>query len=195
MIYLLTRLDSIKIFLEKGFSFNIILIFSILLFVVGLIMQLIFRSIAIEVSEKKRNDYMFLSVIAKKIYKYSLIAIIICFIMPIFMKGINALTPTSKEAAVIYVIPKVLNSEFIQKDVPEEAKELYNMSKEWLKSYIKSGDIVKDKDTLLKMVDGVPSHKIKNFISKYKKDKAVNKARIELGKAKIAKRIANNRSK
>lgn len=189
MIYLLTRLDSIKGFLETGFSFTLLLIISVALMALGLILYLIYRSVAVESSEKKRTDYMFLANVSKKTCKYSIILMIFCYAIPIFMKGVNALTPTSKEAAVIYVVPKVLNSEFVQKDIPAEARELYKMSKEWLMGYIKNGEAKRDKEVLLKVIDGIPMDKVKSLITKHKAEKQANKARIEAAKARLARKI------
>ena len=43
------------------------------------------------------------------------------------------LTPSTKQAAVIFVAPKLANSEFVNETLPTEAKELYGLAKAWLK--------------------------------------------------------------
>ena len=40
--------------------------------------------------------------------------------------------PTTKEAALIYVAPAVLNSELVSDTIPKEARELYSIAKLWL---------------------------------------------------------------
>ncbi len=49
---------------------------------------------------------------------------------------IGTLIPTTKEMAVIMVAPKILNSNFVQKDLPEEGKEVYGLFKQWLKDQV-----------------------------------------------------------
>lgn len=46
---------------------------------------------------------------------------------------LHAATPTTKEMAFIYVIPKIVNSEMVQKEIPKEVKELYPIAKDFLK--------------------------------------------------------------
>lgn len=46
----------------------------------------------------------------------------------------NALIPTTKEMAFIVVVPKIVNSDFVQKDIPEEVKAIYTYAKDYLKS-------------------------------------------------------------
>lgn len=48
----------------------------------------------------------------------------------------RAFLPTTKEMAVIVVVPAIANSDFIQKDVPAEAKELYSYAKAFLKEQL-----------------------------------------------------------
>jgi hypothetical protein len=49
---------------------------------------------------------------------------------------IGMLIPSTKEMAVIIVAPKIVNSEFVQEDLPEEAKELYGLAKQYLKEQV-----------------------------------------------------------
>jgi hypothetical protein len=37
-------------------------------------------------------------------------------------------TPTTKEAAAIYILPRIVNSEIISKDLPTDAAELYKLA-------------------------------------------------------------------
>jgi len=44
------------------------------------------------------------------------------------------LIPTTKQAAIIWGVPKILDSELVKEDLPEEAKEVYGLAKQWLKN-------------------------------------------------------------
>lgn len=47
------------------------------------------------------------------------------------------LIPTTRQFALIYIIPKVVNSDFVQKDIPAESREIYELGKDILKQTIK----------------------------------------------------------
>lgn len=40
--------------------------------------------------------------------------------------------PRTKQIATIYIVPKIINSDIVQNDIPDEAKELYGLAKQWL---------------------------------------------------------------
>jgi len=46
------------------------------------------------------------------------------------------LVPSSKELAAFIIIPKVVNSDLVQEDIPGEIKELYGLTKDWLISEV-----------------------------------------------------------
>ena len=50
---------------------------------------------------------------------------------------LTVLIPTTRQFALIYIIPKVVNSDFVQKDIPAESRELYELGKDMLKQTIK----------------------------------------------------------
>ena len=50
--------------------------------------------------------------------------------------ALRAFLPTTKEMAVIVVVPAIVDSDFIQKDVPAEARELYSYAKAYLKEQL-----------------------------------------------------------
>lgn len=50
---------------------------------------------------------------------------------------LTVLIPTTRQFALIYIIPKVVNSDFVQKDIPAESRELYELGKGILKQTIK----------------------------------------------------------
>ena len=53
-------------------------------------------------------------------------------ILSVVFGTLYAFTPTTKQLAIIYVAPRVANSEFVTETVPAEFKELYGLAKEWL---------------------------------------------------------------
>lgn len=55
----------------------------------------------------------------------------------LFFASAVALIPNTKQMAMILVIPKIANSEFVQETLPQEAKELYAIAKEALKEIFK----------------------------------------------------------
>lgn len=62
----------------------------------------------------------------------------IFFVSVIVIQVITSFIPTTKEMAAIYIIPKVANSEFVNETFPNELKEIYGMSKDWMKDYLKT---------------------------------------------------------
>lgn len=61
--------------------------------------------------------------------KVSLIFGILLFILSFAA----VMTPTTQQYAFIKVFPKVVNSEFVTGTLPKEAKEMYDMAKQYLK--------------------------------------------------------------
>lgn len=49
------------------------------------------------------------------------------------------LIPTTKEMAVIKVVPAIVNSDFMQKDLPEDAKQIYELGKKAVVDYLEGG--------------------------------------------------------
>lgn len=60
--------------------------------------------------------------------------LLICFLVDIFL-------PTTKQMALIYVIPKIATEQNIDK-VQEECGELYNITKQWMKEQLEEQKIV-----------------------------------------------------
>lgn len=46
---------------------------------------------------------------------------------------VGMFVPSTKEAIAIYVIPKVMNSEFVNNKLPKETEELYTLLKQYIK--------------------------------------------------------------
>ena len=47
--------------------------------------------------------------------------------------------PSTKQAAVILVVPAVVNSEFVTTTIPKEAKEIYALAKQWMRERVEEG--------------------------------------------------------
>ena len=54
--------------------------------------------------------------------------------------GILLFVPSTKEMVAIKLIPKIVNSEFTQKELPEEAKELCTLAKRLLADKVTKGE-------------------------------------------------------
>lgn len=67
--------------------------------------------------------------VRQSIHKITLVSTVIFLIF----NAINAFLPTTKQMAAIKILPAIVNSEFMQKEFPAEAKELYALAKEYIK--------------------------------------------------------------
>lgn len=92
LIYLWTRLDSLNILLNL--SSIVLLLITIIFFLVG--------KISLDNS---------LITMSKRAGITGIVVIVL-----------SVLTPTKKDTAIIYVVPKLVNSEIVMKDCPELAK-------------------------------------------------------------------------
>jgi len=102
-LYWITRLDSICILL--GISFMILLA-TVVVLAVNFLME---RDTKILIPLKK-------------------------FAIALALVGIfGSLVPDTKEAAVIIAVPAILNSKTVTQTMPEETKEIWNLTKQWLK--------------------------------------------------------------
>lgn len=108
MLYWIFRLDAIK-----GFCF-------IFLLVGGLATVLLTAHLIIDKDYIDFSDYFYkrLLIFVKSMY----ILISIAILTLIFL-------PSTKEMAAIKLIPVIYNSDFVQKELPKEGKELYDLAK------------------------------------------------------------------
>ena len=60
------------------------------------------------------------------------------FIVGMLLILMGVAVPTTKQAAVAFVVPPLINSEFVQKELPAEAHEVYDLAKVWLKDIAKT---------------------------------------------------------
>lgn len=99
-IYLITRLDGINCMLAVLFPLALVIIFVGALFLIN-----------DETLEEKA-----IATIRKAVVVFSVLA-------PLLGVALM-LVPTSKEAAAMMVVPKVVNSKLVQQDIPEVVMEL-----------------------------------------------------------------------
>lgn len=59
----------------------------------------------------------------------SLITVLSCVVGLVFI-------PTTKEMAMIKVVPAIVNSDFMQKDLPDDAKQIYELGKKAVVDYL-----------------------------------------------------------
>ena len=98
-MYLLTRLDGLCVFFGVAYTISFISTFASFVFC---------------------NDDDLAEFAPRKKYSVIALAISVCGAI---------LTPPTKQMAAIIVVPKIVNSTAVQKDVPE----LYSLGVEWLK--------------------------------------------------------------
>lgn len=108
MLYWIFRLDAIK-----GFC-------SVVLLVGGLATVLLTAHLIIDKNYIDFSDYFYkrLLIFVKSMYVIIGIAILTLIFLP-----------STKEMAAIKLIPVIYNSDFVQKELPKEGKELYDLAK------------------------------------------------------------------
>ena len=124
-IYLITRCDAISTMLT---------IIAILSFF-GFVGSIIYVFVTLECfrdSVKFRNNVDFYS---KRFLGAKILCGVLCFVSVLF-SALAVAMPDTKEAAIIYTVPKLLRSDFAQKDMPKEAMELYGLVKKYLESKV-----------------------------------------------------------
>ncbi len=114
--YLLTRLDALNV-LGRGCLFFGIMI-SLMAFIVYCANQ-----------DPDDDKEVIMKTIIQKIFKFSI---------PVLLLGIflATFTPTTKEAAFIYIAPAIVNNEDLQKTV-KQLPELSNLGMEYLNGLLK----------------------------------------------------------
>lgn len=109
-VYWITRLDEIKCLF--GFMLGILIVGSICY---GIIMA---SEIDCCTNEEKASEYG--CTLKSRLKTSGVISLFICLIL--------TFTPSTKEAAAIYVIPKITSDEAVS-----EYKDVYKLAKEWMK--------------------------------------------------------------
>lgn len=108
MLYWIFRLDTIHMFC------------FVVLLVGGLVTTLITVHLIIDKNYIDFSDYFYkrLLIFVKSMYVIIGIAILTLIFLP-----------STKEMAAIKLIPVIYNSDFVQKELPKEGKELYDLAK------------------------------------------------------------------
>lgn len=120
-LYMLTRCDAI----------NNILIALMVIFIIVCVISFIAVLICTDnyyyhINDVKTSFWIDNMKKSKKTRNISMFFVVVFMIL-------HAAMPTTKEMAFIYVIPKIVNSEMVQKEIPKEVKELYSIAKDFLK--------------------------------------------------------------
>lgn len=136
-IYMITRCDAI----------NIVMAFLMVIFIVSFIINSIAVFVCIANHHDHINDVK-TSFWVDNIKKFKRARNISLLFSAVFMV-LYAAMPTTKEMAFIYVVPKIVNSEMVQKEIPKEVKELYFVAKDFLKQQT---EIKHYKNTRVKVV-------------------------------------------
>lgn len=145
-IYWLTRLDGIKELLTETTSFGHFIVGCLLALAALVTIHIVFASNGsidwyhgrtVDEMEKAKDKWR---VVRKQLLKYCLP---ITFAVLIVSKTVNTFIPTIKEAAAIYVIPMIANSEAAQQ-LPDVATEFVVLAKDWLKELRPQNDPCKE---------------------------------------------------
>ena len=134
-LYMLTRCDSV----------NNILTILMVMFIVVCVVSSIFVLVCIgnhmdHINDGKTEFWIDNMKKSKKLRNISLFFAVLFMIL-------QAATPTTKEMAFIYVVPKIVNSDAVQKEIPKEVRELYIMAKDFLKQQM---EIKNDRNTRIR---------------------------------------------
>lgn len=132
-MYMMTRYDYLSNF------FFMAIIFSALSFALLSVIEFTFSSLYrfVEYNDRicKKQEEMtegFLRKIAR--------ARNLSFVFLILFSIGKVVTPTTKEMAFIKVIPLIANSDFADKELPNEVKDIYIMAKDYLKKTMENND-------------------------------------------------------
>ena len=123
-IYWITRLDKFHVTagVLLGISFMVLLICIVVCCVDKNQLDEIYSK---EYRERIKREMK----IAIKIACYSVFYIVMCASVLIFV-------PTSKEMALIKVLPAISNSKFVSDELPKDVKEIYELAKDAIKNRI-----------------------------------------------------------
>ena len=133
-VYLFTRLDHLIALLQfwgPFFTWIGAVLFVLSVFILPLCMKAVNTTEGAgyhgppTVKKTSKRQLKFMKRCDRVALRLLLLGIFFCFMTPFI--------PTKQEAAVIYLLPKICNSEIAQ-ELPGDLKSLYDMAKEYLKS-------------------------------------------------------------
>lgn len=119
-VYLVLKLDAIR---------DVFLAGTIISGVIVALLTVMLVSYRIAEDDPEDRDCRIVTYLFRSILKTA--SVFLLFLM------LTVLIPTTRQFALIYIIPKVVNSDFVQKDIPAESRELYELGKDILKQTIK----------------------------------------------------------
>lgn len=115
-LYWLTRLDGIGVF------FWVVAIGA--LTVLGIVMA------------KRSIDEDFPSIYTEEMRESNRLGVRWSLRIAVVALPIAVLTPTTKQAAAIILLPEIINLAIVQEEIPAEAREVYGLAKEWLRDQV-----------------------------------------------------------
>ena len=114
-LYVILRLDGIS---------NLLAASGIVLLIFCIILSLAFTMwLVASISYRDNDDIQTLGRVIKKIFSIFLGALFVVVLL-------QAAIPTTRQMAAILVVPAIVNSEFMQKDLPADLREIYTLAKE-----------------------------------------------------------------
>lgn len=118
-LYMILKLDDIRdLFTILAIPLWPFCILSAIGFIIWLIIWLI-----VSIPERDNDDVQTLGRVIKKTVLVSFGALFVIVLL-------QAVIPTTRQMAAILVIPAIANSEFVQKDLPADLREIYTLAKE-----------------------------------------------------------------
>lgn len=119
-VYMILKLDAIRGMFLTG---------TIISGVIAVLLTVMLVSYRITEDPPDDRDRRIVTYLFRNILKAA--SVFLLFFM------LTVLIPTTRQFALIYIIPKVVNSDFVQKDIPAESREIYELGKDTLKQTIK----------------------------------------------------------
>lgn len=114
-LYMILKLDDIRdLFTILAIPLWPFCILSAIGFIIWLI---------VSIPERDNDDVQTLGRVIKKTVLVSFGALFVIVLL-------QAVIPTTRQMAVILVVPAIVNSEFMQKDLPADLREIYTLAKE-----------------------------------------------------------------
>lgn len=124
-LYVILRLDGIS---------NLLAASGIVLLIFCIILSLAFTMwLVASISYRDNDDIQTLGRVIKKIFSIFLGALFVVVLL-------QAAIPTTRQMAAILVVPAIVNSEFMQKDLPADLREIYTLAKEGMFKALADGE-------------------------------------------------------
>jgi len=122
VMYLIVMFDKISIGL--GFLIGICALFTVIALITKLVYEPAVRDSRYS-DENDKEDAKRAATVAMKFFKPGLIGLIVCILLQMF-------TPTTKEAAVIVVVPTIINTVGEHEGLKKLPDNMINLANDWL---------------------------------------------------------------